>query len=166
MCRAQASRDAQGRPIEWFGTNTDGEERRQVEEALHKAQVDLAHLTRVTTMRELAASIAHEINQPLGAIVNNGNVCLRLLSQSSSRNDEAIEALSDMVNDANRARAIIGRIRGYCYRSISPYEPLSLASFARKRLQLRGHCRCTPAAFCLPAQCRDRESKRKGRQGE
>jgi two-component system sensor kinase FixL len=112
MCRAQASRDAQGRPIEWFGTNTDGEERRQVEEALHKAQVDLAHLTRVTTMGELAASIAHEMNQPLGAIVNNGNVCLRLLSQSSSRNDEAIEALSDMVNDANRASAIIGRIRG------------------------------------------------------
>ena len=131
MCRAQTSKDAQGRPIEWFGTNTDVEERRQAEEALHKAQVDLAHLTRVTTMGELAASIAHEMNQPLGAIANNGNVCLRLLSQSSSWNDEALEALSDIVNDANRASAIIGRmkifvIRGRPHRdtwtSVSPFR--------------------------------------------
>ena len=126
MCRAQASRDAQGRPIEWFGTNTDVEERRQAEEALHKAQVDLAHLTRVTTMGELAASIAHEMNQPLGAIVNNGNVCLRLLSQTSSRNDEALEALSDIVNDANRASAIIGRIRAMTQRTLPEETSLQL----------------------------------------
>jgi PAS domain S-box-containing protein len=126
MCRAQASRDAQGRPIEWFGTNTDVEERRQAEEALHKAQVDLAHLTRVTTMGELAASIAHEMNQPLGAIVNNGNVCLRLLSQASSRNDEALEALSDIVNDANRASAIIGRIRAMTQRTLPEETSLQL----------------------------------------
>jgi signal transduction histidine kinase len=75
-------------------------------------------------MGELAASIAHEMNQPLGAIVNNGNVCLRLLSQSSSRNDEAIEALSDIVNDANRASAIIGRIRGMTQRTLP--EEISL----------------------------------------
>jgi PAS domain S-box-containing protein len=126
MCRAQASRDAQGRPIEWFGTNTDVEERRQAEEALHKAQVDLAHLTRVTTMGELAASIAHEMNQPLGAIVNNGNVCLRLLSQASSRNDEALEALSDIVNDANRASAIIGRVRAMTQRTLPEETSLQL----------------------------------------
>ena len=126
MCRAQASRDAQGRPIEWFGTNTDVEERRQAEEALHKAQVDLAHLTRVTTMGELAASIAHEMNQPLGAIVNNGNVCLRLLSQASSRNDEVLEVLSDIVNDANRASAIIGRIRAMTQRTLPEETSLQL----------------------------------------
>jgi PAS domain S-box-containing protein len=126
MCRAQASRDAQGRPIEWFGTNTDVEERRQAEEALHKAQVDLAHLTRVTTMGELAASIAHEMNQPLGAIVNNGNVCLRLLSQGSSRNDEVLEVLSDIVNDANRASAIIGRIRAMTQRTLPEETSLQL----------------------------------------
>ena len=126
MCRAQASRDAQGRPIEWFGTNTDVEERRQAEEALYKAQVDLAHLTRVTTMSELAASIAHEMNQPLGAIVNNGNVCLRLLSQASSRNDEALEVLSDIVNDANRASAIIGRIRAMTQRTLPEQTSLQL----------------------------------------
>ena len=126
MCRAQASRDAQGGPIEWFGTNTDVEERRQAEEALYKAQVDLAHLTRVTTMGELAASIAHEMNQPLGAIVNNGNVCLRLLSQASSRNDEALEVLSDIVNDANRASAIIGRIRAMTQRTLPEQTSLQL----------------------------------------
>jgi C4-dicarboxylate-specific signal transduction histidine kinase len=126
VCRGEAAKDAQGRPIEWFGTNTDVEERREAEEALHKAQVDLAHLTRVTTMGELAASIAHEMNQPLGAIVNNGNVCLRLLSQASSRNDEALEALSDIVNDANRASAIIGRIRAMTQRTLPETTSLQL----------------------------------------
>ncbi len=52
--------------------------RKRTEEELRKAQAELAHVTRVTTMGELAASIAHEINQPLGAIVNNGNVAIRI----------------------------------------------------------------------------------------
>jgi len=77
-------------------------------------------------MGELAASIAHEMNQPLGAIVNNGNVCLRLLSQASSRNDEALEALSDIVNDANRASAIIGRIRAMTQRTLPEETSLQL----------------------------------------
>jgi C4-dicarboxylate-specific signal transduction histidine kinase len=77
-------------------------------------------------MGELAASIAHEMNQPLGAIVNNGNVCLRLLSQASSRNDQALEALSDIVNDANRASAIIGRIRAMTQRTLPEETSLQL----------------------------------------
>jgi two-component system, LuxR family, sensor kinase FixL len=53
-------------------TNTDITERRQAQEALHRAQAELAHVTRVTTLGELTASIAHEVNQPLAAIVTNG----------------------------------------------------------------------------------------------
>jgi PAS domain S-box-containing protein len=86
-------------------------DRKRAEEALQKAQADLAHVTRVMTMGEITSSIAHEINQPLGAIVNYGNACLRLLTTRSANLNEVRAALSAIVNDANRASAIIARIR-------------------------------------------------------
>jgi PAS domain S-box-containing protein len=89
----------------------DVTERKLAEEALQKAQVDLAHATRVMTMGEIASSIAHEINQPLGAIVNYGNACLRLLKNGRAKLREMAPALSAIVNDAERASAIIARIR-------------------------------------------------------
>jgi PAS domain S-box-containing protein len=124
VCCGVPVKDAQGRPIEWFGTGTDVEARRQAEEALHKAQVELSHVTRVMTLSELAASIAHEINQPLGAIVNNSNVCLGLLAQALSPNADLREALSDILNEANRASSIIARIRAMTQRG--PLEKTSL----------------------------------------
>ena len=89
----------------------DVTERKRAEEALQKAQVELAHATRVMTMGEIASSIAHEINQPLGAIVNYGNACLRLLKRGRANLTEMAGALSAIVNDAERASAIIARIR-------------------------------------------------------
>ena len=89
----------------------DVTERKRAEEALQKAQVELAHATRVMTMGEIASSIAHEINQPLGAIVNYGNACLRLLKSGRANLTEMAGALSAIVNDAERASAIIARIR-------------------------------------------------------
>jgi PAS domain S-box-containing protein len=89
----------------------DVTERKRAEEALQKAQVELAHATRVMTMGEVASSIAHEINQPLGAIVNYGNACLRLLKSGRANLTEMAGALSAIVNDAERASAIIARIR-------------------------------------------------------
>ena len=71
----------------------DVTERKQAEEALRKSQAELAHVTRVMTLGELAASIAHEINQPLTAIVANGNACVRWLAGDSPNLDEAREAL-------------------------------------------------------------------------
>jgi PAS domain S-box-containing protein len=126
VCRGVPVKDAQSRPIEWFGTGTDVEARRQAEEALHKAQVELSHVTRVMTLGELAASIAHEINQPLGAIVNNSNVCLGLLAQALSPNDDLREALSDILNDANRASSIIARIRAMTQRGLLKKTSLQL----------------------------------------
>ena len=89
----------------------DRTDRKRAEEALQKAQVDLAHATRVMTMGEITSSIAHEINQPLGAIVNYGNACLRLLKSGRANLTEMAAALSAIVNDAERASAIIARIR-------------------------------------------------------
>jgi len=89
----------------------DRTDRKRAEEALQKAQVELAHVTRVMTMGEITSSIAHEINQPLGAIVNYGNACLRLLKSGRANLTEMVAALSAIVNDAERASAIIARIR-------------------------------------------------------
>ncbi|MEY2439885.1 MAG: hypothetical protein QOI34_1270, partial [Verrucomicrobiota bacterium] len=117
VCRAMPVRDQSGNTLEWFGTNTDVEERRQSEEKLQQVQAELAHVTRMSTLGEIAASIAHEINQPLGAIVNNGNVCLKLMNTPGSEKKKR-EALLDIVNDAIRASAIITRIRALTKRSI------------------------------------------------
>ncbi|HWO01323.1 MAG TPA: MEDS domain-containing protein [Blastocatellia bacterium] len=100
-----------GDPIEFVGTLIDVTERRRAEEALREAQAELAHVTRVMTMGELAASIAHEINQPLAALVTNGGVCLRWLAREPPNLDEAREAARRIIRDGNRANEVISRIR-------------------------------------------------------
>jgi C4-dicarboxylate-specific signal transduction histidine kinase len=86
-------------------------EREQAEEALHKAQAELAHITRVTTLGELTASIAHEVNQPLSAIVTNASACLRWLAGESPNLDEAREAARRIIREGQRAGEVITRIR-------------------------------------------------------
>ncbi|MGA7925749.1 MAG: PAS domain S-box protein [Candidatus Sulfotelmatobacter sp.] len=86
-------------------------ERKRAEAALQQAQDKLAHVTRVVAMGELAATIAHEVNQPLTAIVTNANFCLRQFANGTGNPDKLREAISDIVNDATRASAVISRIR-------------------------------------------------------
>jgi len=93
-------------------------ERKLAEEALRAAQGDLAHVTRVTTMGELTASIAHEINQPLSAIVNNANACRRMLAVPSPDLDEVRQALTDIADLGTRAGEIISRIRAFVKKAI------------------------------------------------
>ncbi len=85
--------------------------RKRTEEQLRKAHAELAHVARVTTLGELTASIAHEVNQPLAAIVTNGQASLRLLSGSKPDIDEAREAVESMIGDSLRASEVIKRIR-------------------------------------------------------
>jgi C4-dicarboxylate-specific signal transduction histidine kinase len=86
-------------------------EREQSEEALRKAQADLTHVSRVTTMGELVASIAHEVNQPLTAVVNNASASISLLPKNAPNVKEVREALTEIIDDANRASEVITRIR-------------------------------------------------------
>jgi C4-dicarboxylate-specific signal transduction histidine kinase len=80
-------------------------------EALQKAQTELAHVTRVMTLGELTASIAHEVNQPLAAIVTNGNATLRWLGGATPNLSEARQAVERIIKDSYRASAVISRIR-------------------------------------------------------
>jgi PAS domain S-box-containing protein len=93
------------------GAVRDVTERTRAEEALHQAKADLAHISRITTMGELSASLAHEVNQPIAAAVLDSNACLRWLARDQPDLEEARAAASRIVKDAIRATEIIKRIR-------------------------------------------------------
>jgi PAS domain S-box-containing protein len=105
---ARAVRDESGN-IEYVGAIMDITERKQAEDALRKSQGELAHVARVMTMGELAASIAHEVNQPLASVINSATACLRWLD--AQRLEEARRSASRVIADGHRASEIIGRIR-------------------------------------------------------
>ena len=77
-------RDRDGRILKWYGSVVDLHDWKQAQESLRTREAELAHITRIMTMGEITSSIAHEINQPLGAIVNYGNACLRLIKTGSA----------------------------------------------------------------------------------
>lgn len=109
-CRAVPVPDERGQLIEWFGTDTDVEDRRRAQEKLQNAQAELAHVTRLTTLGELSASIAHELNQPLGAVLVNGYACLRWLNRSEPNLDEARAAGTRMIDAGIHAGEVIRRV--------------------------------------------------------
>ena len=106
-------RNISGDLLEYVGTSIDVTERKQADEErerLRQVQADLAHLSRVTTMGELTASLAHEIRQPISAAVTNAKTCLRWLGRDEPDVAEACQAASRLVKDVTRAADIIGRI--------------------------------------------------------
>lgn len=103
--------DEQGRILKWHGTVVDMHDWKQAQEDLRNTQAELAHITREMTMGELAASIAHEVNQPLASIVTNGETGLRSLARPAPDVEKVQELTKRMVADARRASEIIDRIR-------------------------------------------------------
>jgi signal transduction histidine kinase len=107
---AHGTRDEAGR-LEYVGAVQDVTARRLSEQALGKAQSDLAHVARVTTLSTLTASIAHEVNQPLSGIITNGSTCLRMLAADPPNIHGASEAARRTIRDGNRAADVIARVR-------------------------------------------------------
>jgi len=119
-------KDAAGQIIGVSKIARDITERNRAAEALREAQTNLAHVSRVTTMGELVASIAHEVNQPLGAIVTNGSACLRLLFRETPDLEKSREVITRMINDGLRASEVIKRIRDLLHKSPPEKAPLSI----------------------------------------
>ena len=122
-------RDEAGKVLKWYGSGIEIQDRKRAEEErerLHQLEADLAHINRVSMMGELAASLAHEIKQPIGAAVTNAEACLRLLDRDQPDLPEACEAVTEMVSDARRAAAIIDRVRSLYRKGSSQLEMVAV----------------------------------------
>jgi two-component system sensor kinase FixL len=134
--RLALQRDEEKKPFAILQINTDITERKRAEEELQKAQAELAHVTRVTTLGEMAASIAHEVNQPLAAIVTNGNASLHLLPKDATGLEDVREAVECMISDAMRASEVIKRIRALLKKTIPEKAPLNINETIQETLAL------------------------------
>jgi PAS domain S-box-containing protein len=134
--RAYAVFGQPGELTEYVGTVADVTERRHGEESLGSMQAELARASRAITLGQLMASIAHEVNQPLAALVANANAALRWLAWKEPRIDEARRALSRIVRDGNRASGIITRIRALVRKTKAHRNRLSLNSVAHEVIVL------------------------------
>ena len=112
------------------------EERAQAEEALERTQAELARVARATTVGELTASIAHEVNQPLAGVVTNAGACLRWLAGAPPNLDEARDALRRIVRDGNRASDVIARIRALLKKGESSRTPLDINQVIQETVKL------------------------------
>ena len=142
---AQIIRDADGRPVRMVGINRDvtdlidaETERARANEAVQAAQAELAQVARLTTMGELAASIAHEISQPLAAVVSYGNGALRWLAQAPPNLAETKAALKGIVEAGNHAGDVFARIRELLKHRKPEYATLNVNEAIRDVLALTG----------------------------
>ncbi len=132
---AHETRDQDGR-LEYIGAVQDVTARRLSEQALGKAQSELAHVARVTTLSTLTASIAHEVNQPLSGIITNASTCLRMLAADPPDVDGARETARRTIRDGNRASDVIARVRALFTKKESTTESVDLNEATREVIAL------------------------------
>jgi len=131
--------DESGDVVELLGTTMDITAAKRAEEALRQARADLAHVNRVTTVGELTASLAHEVNQPIAAAVANANACLRFLARDTPDLEEACTAAEEIVKDGTRAAEIISRIHLLFKKGTPHREPVDVNDVIREMtVLLRG----------------------------
>jgi PAS domain S-box-containing protein len=131
-----AIRNERGDLIGFSKITHDLTERKRAEQKLQEANATLAHMARVTTMGELTASIAHEINQPLTVIVNNANACRRILFSELPDLDEVREAVVDIADAGTRAGEIITRVRALVKKSLPGKAQVSINEVIREVLAI------------------------------
>jgi PAS domain S-box-containing protein len=132
---ARATRDHDGQ-LEYIAAVQDVTARRLSEEARDKARTELAHVARVMSLGALAASIAHEINQPLSGIVTNASTCLRMLADAPPNIDGALETARRTIRDATRASEVITRLRALFARKETTTESVDLNEATREVIAL------------------------------
>jgi len=134
---AHATRDQDGQ-LEYIAVVQDITERKRSQEALDKSRSELAQMSRLTTMGEMAASIAHEVNQPLAAVTNNGSACLRLLANQKLEPDVLRRALEEIVADGTRASAVLARIRAFIKKGVVEKNAVDVNEVIQEVLILAG----------------------------
>jgi PAS domain S-box-containing protein len=132
---AHAIRDKDGE-LEYIAAVQDVTERRLSEQALAEVRSELAHMTRVTSLGALTASIAHEVNQPLSGIITNASTCMRMLDAEPPNVDGARETVKRTIRDGHRAADVITRLRALFGKKDITFEAVDLNEAAREVIAL------------------------------
>lgn len=155
--------DADGHRTRWYGLLIDIDDRKNMEEALRNTQACLSRAAQTATVGELAASVAHEINQPLAAVVANGHACLRWLSAQPPNLAKAHEAAERIVRDGKEAGEVVRRIRALFKRTSVEKTALDMNEIIAEVLRLtrsevdrRGVAVDTELELDLPSVAGDR----------
>ena len=128
--------NASGDLVQFVGSSMDISASKRAEEALRQAQTDIAYVSRLTTMGELTASLAHEVNQPITAASTNANACLRWLAGDTPNIEEARAAAMRIVKDAKRAAEVISRTRLLFKKGTPQREPMDVNEVIREMIVL------------------------------
>jgi PAS domain S-box-containing protein len=123
LSRAVPLRDEHGKILKWYGVSTDIDDRKRAEQEREQLRADLAHVNRVSMLGELAASVSHELKQPIAAAMINAQTCIRWLKRDQPDVDEALEATTRLVKDGTRATEIIDHLRSL-YKKSPPQREL------------------------------------------
>jgi PAS domain S-box-containing protein len=132
LFRANPLRDESGTIIKWYGTHTDIDDRKRAEEALSQARSELAHVSRISSLGVMTASIAHEVNQPLSGIITNASTCLRMLASDPPQIEGARETARRTIRDGNRMSEVITRLRALFSKKDVVTELVDLNEAARE----------------------------------
>jgi signal transduction histidine kinase len=133
--RAHATRDKEG-ALEYVGAVQDVSRQRRSDDAIGKLQSELAHVARVTSLGVLTASIAHEVNQPLAALLTNAGTCLRMLAANPPDVQGAIERTQRTIRSGQRASDVIARLRALFAKDGAPSDLVDLNEAAREVIAL------------------------------
>jgi C4-dicarboxylate-specific signal transduction histidine kinase len=134
--RATPLRDEAGRIVQWYGLCHDIDDQIHAEEQLRLAQENLARQSRAASLAELSASIAHEVNQPLAAVVANSDAAQRWLVADPPNIDRAQKAVDRITRDANAAAEVVNRVRALFKQSAEKREAASLDSVVAEAVDL------------------------------
>jgi PAS domain S-box-containing protein len=137
LLRADPLAEADG-SLKWYGACVDVHDWKQAQDALRNIQAELAHVARVTTMGQLTASIAHELNQPLSGIMTNASTCLRMLSAEQPNVTGAQETARRTIRDAHRASEVITRLRALFKRQGTSVEAVDVNAATQEVISLAG----------------------------
>ena len=129
-------RDAEGKVLKFVGTTTDIDDQKCAEEALSKVRSELAHVARVTSLGALAASIAHEVSQPLSGILTNASTGSRMLVADPPDVDGALETTRRTIRDVKRASEVMARLRTLFSKKEATAEPVDLNEATREVVAL------------------------------
>lgn len=136
LCRAGVHGDYRGAPAQISGTFVDISERKAAESEVAHQRHELAHLMRVSMLGELSGGIAHELTQPLSAILSNAEAARILLTQKNPNIAEVVEVLDDIIGEDNRAGEVIRRLRGLLKKSEAKFESVDLNDLVTSTLRL------------------------------